>query len=232
MMAQSKNRTDHVRGGAMRRIIKASLIFIILLSVFTVSLPTNYLPYIPVLINQVYAASPESWALKNGALQPTKNGLATYIGPAPFHDMVINIANGIVSSNFTIPVNYTSPKGGSFIGSVKFTLQGTYSGSAGMSGQYTWYIDGTLSGDGENQPFKLALTGPFSGPGGLADGKIVSVSFAEAVGPPIPGCEEGGNTKLDPFEVSYTVTKPVVPALPNPASIIKPAACKFPFLKR
>ena len=215
----------------MLRIIKASLIAIILLTVFTVSLPTNYLPYIPVFINQVYADSPESWSLKNGTLLTTKKGMAAAIGPAAFHDMVINIASGAVNSNFTIPVNYTNEKG-SFIGSVKFTLQGTYSGSAGMSGQYTWYIDGTLSDGKKKEQFKLALTGPFSGTGGLSDGKIVTVSFAQAVGPPIPGCEEAGNTKLDPFDVSYTVTKPVVPDLPKPDSTIKPAACKFPSLKK
>lgn len=215
----------------MLRGVKASLIVIILLTVFTVALPTNYLPYVPVFINQVYAAGPETWALKNGTLQPTKNGLATYLGPAPFHDMVINIANGTVNSNFTVPVNYTKDTT-SFTGSIKLTLQGTYSSSAGLSGQYTWYIDGTISGDGKKEPFKLALTGPFSGPGGLSEGKLVTVSYAQAVGPPIPGCEEAGNTKLDPFEISYTVTKPVIAGLPNPSTIIKPPACKIPTLKK
>ena len=195
----------------MFRLIKLSLIVIILLTVFVVSLPTNYLPYIPVLISQVYADSPESWSLKNGTLLTTDKGAAAALGPAAFQGMVINITNGVVNSNHTIPVNY---KSGAFVGTVKFTLQGTYSGSAGMSGQYTMYIDGTLSGDGETGPFKLALTGPFSGPGGLSDGKMATVTFAQAIGPPIPGCEEEGNAKTTPFDVSFTVAKGKSTGLP------------------
>jgi hypothetical protein len=215
----------------MLRGIKALLIIIILIAVFTVSLPVNYLPYIPVFVSQALADSPETWSLKNGTLAPTKEGLAGALGPAPFRNMVVNISSGTVTSDLPIPVNYNKDTG-SFIGTVRLTMQGTYSSSAGMSGQYTWNIDGTISDNKKKEPFKLALTGPFTGPGGLSDGKAVTVSFGQSIGPPIPGCEEMKNTKMDPFDVSYTVTKPIVPGLPNPTSIIKAPACKLPTLKK
>jgi len=188
----------------MFRVIKASLIIIILLTVFTVSLPANYLPHKPVLISQVYADSPESWSLQDGILLSTTQGMPLALDSADFHDMVINITNGTVNSSHTIPVNYTDAKG-TFNGSAKYTLQGTYSGSAGMSGQYTMYIDGTLSGKGETQLFKLAYTGPFSCPSGLSAGKIVNVSFALANAVPIPGGEGNGNPKSYPFVARFTV---------------------------
>ena len=188
----------------MFRVFKASWIVIFLLTVFTVSLPVSYLPYIPVLISQVYADSPESWSLKDGILLSTTQGMAIALDSADFRDMVISITSGVVNSSHTIPVNYTDAKG-SFIGSVKYTLQGTYSGSTGMSGQYTMYIDGTLSGNGKTELFKLAYTGPFSGPGGLSAGKIVNVSFALANAVPVRGGEGNGNPKSYPFVVRFTV---------------------------
>jgi hypothetical protein len=201
-------------GGAMFRVIKASFIVIILLTVFTASPTANYLPCIPVLISQVYADSSESWTLQDGVLLSTTQGMAIALDSADFHDMVINIANGTVNSSHNIPVNYTDAYG-SFNGSVKYTLQGTYSGSAGMSGQYTMYIDGTLSGKGNTQLFKLAYTGAFSGPGGLSVGKTVKVSFAMAYPVPIPGGEGNGNPKSYPFDLTFTVAtgKSAVPSV-------------------
>ena len=187
----------------MFRVIKASLIVIILLIVFTVYLPTNYILCMPDLISQVYADSPEAWVLKDGTLVPTKQGLAAALGPADFHDMVINIDNGTVNSVHTIPLNYTNSSG-TFTGSVKYILQGSYSVSSGLSGQYTMYVDGTLSGNGKTQPFKLAYAGPFSGPGGLSEGENVTVSFAEAPAIPVPGSGGTGNSKSYPFQVSFT----------------------------
>jgi hypothetical protein len=188
------------------------LIVISLLTVFTVSLPANYLPGIPVLISQVYADSPESWLLKDGMLL-ANDGLAAALDSAYFQDMVINIDNGTVNSSHTVPVNYTN-QSGTYIGSTRYTLQGTYSGSAGMSGQYTMYIDGTLSGKENTQLFKLAYTGPFSSPGGLSAGKTVKVSFAMAYAVPIPGGEGNGNPKSYPFDVSFTVATGKSTALP------------------
>ena len=196
----------------MFRGIRSLLIVIILLAVFTVSLPSNYPPCIPVLISQVYADSPESWSLKNGTITKAQ-GLAAALDTAAFHDMVINIDNGSVTSSYTIPLSYTT-KTETFTGSAKFTLQGTYSSSAGISGQYNLYIDGTKSSNGKTEPYKLAYTGPFSGPGGLSAGKIVTVSFAEAIAVPIPGGAGNGNPKSYPFEVSFTADNDKSAGLP------------------
>ena len=212
----------------MYRVIKASLIVIILLTAFTVSIPANYLPCIPVLISPVYADSAESWLLEDGVLLSTKQGMAIALDSADFHDMVINIDNGTVNSSHNIPVSYTDAYG-SFSGSVKYTLQGTYSSSAGMSGQYTMYIDGTLSGKGETQLFKLAYTGPFSGPGGLSAGKIVKVSFALANAVPVPGGEGNGNPKSYPFDLTFTVAtgkSAALPATPGTGSNQLPSVTK------
>jgi len=212
----------------MFRVIKASLIVIILLTAFTMSIPANYLPFIPVLISPVYADSAESWLLEDGVLLSTKQGMAIALDSADFHDMVINIDNGTVNSSHNIPVSYTDAYG-SFSGSVKYTLQGTYSGSAGMSGQYTMYIDGTLSGKGNTQRFKLAYTGPFSGPGGLSAGKTVKVSFAMAYPVSIPGGEGNGNPKSYPFDLTFTVAaskSAVLPATPGTGGNQLPSVTK------
>ncbi len=154
------------------------------------------------------------------------------IKPDAFQNMEIKISNGLVSSDFPIPINLQD-KDGSFVGTVRYVLQGSYSGSSGMTGTYTCKIDGTLSSEGKSDKFTLALTGPFSGPGGLAEGKTVTVSFAEAIGPPFPGCKESTETKLDPFSISYTVAKPsIIPSLPASSPIKPPVACKLPTLRK
>jgi hypothetical protein len=212
----------------MRRLVNIAIITVIMLLGFVTPLPSNL--FSP-LYYSVSADASESWQLKNGVFLTTKHSMTKVIKPEAFQNMVIKISNGIVSSNYPIPINLQD-KGDSFNGTVTYILQGSYSGSSGMAGTYTCSIDGTLASGGKSDKFALALTGPFSGPAGLAEGKAVTVSFAEAVGPPFPGCKESTKTNLDPFQISYTVAKPsVLPSLPIP-SAGKPAACKLPALRK
>lgn len=212
----------------MKRIANIMLIATILLLGFVVTLPAGL--FSP-LYYGVYADSSESWLLKNGTLLTTTHPMSAVGKPNAFQNMVIKISGGVISSDYPIPINYEE-KGSTFAGTVTYTMQGAYSSSSGMTGQYTCSIDGTISSKGKSQKFVLALTGPFSGPGGLAEGKTVTVSFAEAIGPPIPGCEESGKSTLEPFKVSYTVAKPsIIPSLPG-STPIKPAACKLPTLRK
>lgn len=213
----------------MRRIANIAIIAGIMLLAFVTPLPAQL--FSP-LYYAVSADSSESWLLKNGTLLTTKHAMTEVIKPDAFQAMQIKISNGLVSSDFPIPINLQD-KDGSFVGTVRYVLQGSYSGSSGMAGNYTCKIDGTLSAEGKSDKFTLALTGPFSGPGGLSEGKTVTVSFAEAIGPPFPGCKESTETKLDPFSISYTVAKPsIIPSLPASSPIKPPVACKLPTLRK
>jgi hypothetical protein len=213
----------------MRRIVNIAIIAGIMLLGFVVPLPAQL--FSP-LYYSVYADASESWLLKNGVLLTTNHGMAKVIKADAFQNMVIKISNGMVSSNFPIPINLQD-KNGSFTGTVTYTLQGSYSGASGMAGTYTCSIDGIMSSKEESEKFVLALTGPFSGPGGLAEGKTVTVSFAEGIGPPIPGCEESGKSKLDPFSLSFAIAKPsLIPTLPASSPIKPPVACKLPTLRK
>ncbi len=213
----------------MRRIVNIAIIAVIMLLGFLVPLPTGF--FSPIYYG-VYADSSESWQLKNGVLLTTKHGMTKVIKPDAFQNMVIKIANGVVSSDYPIPINLQD-KDGAFVGTVRYILQGSYSGSSGMAGTYTLSIDGTLTSEGKSDKFVLPLTGPFSGPGGLAEGKTVTVSFAEGTGPPIPGCEGSTKSTLDPFSISYTVAKPsIIPSLPASSPIKPPVACKLPTLRK
>ena len=213
----------------MRRIVNIATIAGIMLLGFVIPLPAQL--FSP-LYYSVYADASESWQLKNGLLLTTKHDMTKVIKPDAFQNMVIKIANGVVSSDYPIPISLQD-KDGSFVGTVRYILQGSYSGSSGMAGTYTCSIDGTMSSKGESGKFALALTGPFSGPGGLAEGKTVIVSFAEGIGPPIPGCEGSDKSKLDPFSISYTVAKPsIIPSLPASSPIKPPVACKLPTLRK
>ena len=213
----------------MRRIVNIAIIAGIMLLGFVIPLPAQL--FSP-LYYSVYADASESWQLKNGVLLTTKHAMTKVIKPEAFQNMVIKIANGVVSSDYPIPINLQD-KDGSFVGTVRYILQGSYSGSSGMAGTYTCSIDGTLTSEGKSDKFVLALTGPFSGPGGLAEGKTVTVSFAEAIGPPFPGCKESTKTNMDPFSLSFSVAKPsVIPSLPASLPIKPPTACKLPTLRK
>ena len=193
-----------------RRVCRVILISTILLFVFLVSFPVSL---IPVFIGQAFASDAESFTLVNGVILTKDHPVTEAFSTVSFQNMVINIDRGVVSSDYSQPVR-SAKQDSSFDGTLKITMHGTYSGATGMSGQYTCLIDGTAISKKEHGRFTFSLTGPFSGPGGLIAGKAVTVSFGEAIGPPITICEETVTPKLPPFEMSFTVARGKSAGLP------------------
>ena len=196
-------------------ISKALVISLILASMFLFTFPVSLVP-----VDQVFAASTESFALINGVLLTANHPISNMLGPSFFKNIKININWGLVNAHYSIPTNFGDTNG-SYDTTVTINMDGTYSSDAGMKGQYEILIKGSAVYQGKPSSVNFSPGGPFSGPGGLVVGKTVTIAFGKAVGPPATMFGTTINANLDPFDVSFTVSKgdnaapgPVVKSLP------------------
>jgi hypothetical protein len=198
-------------------ISKALVISLILASMFLFTFPVSLVP-----VDRVFAASTESFALINGVLLSTNHPpSSSMLGPSFFKNIKININGGLVKAHYSLPSTF-SDTNSSYDCIVTINMEGTYSSDAGMKGRYEILVTGSAVYQGKPSSVNFSPSGPFSGTGGLVIGKTVTINFGKAVGPPAAMFGETINADLDPFDVSFTVSKgvdappgPVVKSLPQ-----------------
>lgn len=202
--------------GLIRKVIRP---LFMLLMVLALLMPAAFITGTP---QPAQADDLGAWVLQNGKVSFADEDQDARIIQEPFSKMKVNVILGTVSADHSGPVVVEIGEA-KVTGTISIKMRGSYSSSSGMSGSYTYNVNVTWAGKQGSVPMHGTNSGTFSGPGGIAEGQLYTVSFSGGQGTVSFGnSKDDGTGQMDPFSITYTVAKggdeqapgPVVSSLP------------------